>query len=451
MSDLPLINQEKSIKETMRCIDEHGLGIAFVIDSEKKFVGVVTDGDVRRAILKGFNLERKVREIVNRESIAVYEDWGEEKIKEFLESQKVLSKKPKAGILKIPVLDKSNHVKDIRYIDGNGKGEADNIKPSKTVLVIGGAGYLGSVLSRKLLKKGYKVVVLDNLTRGDEGINDLYSNNNFKLIRGDIRNIITLVDSIKKVDAVIHLAAIVGDPECARNPRKTIEINYLATKTIAETCKYFQINRFIFASSCSVYGRNTTGKLIEKSNLNPVSLYAETKIKCEQSILETMDENFSPTILRMGTLYGWSPNMRFDLVVNLLTAKAIFEKRITIFGGEQWRPFLHVEDAADAYLKCLEAPIERVRGEIFNVISKNHKIREIGEIVKSIFKEADIEMEKASDKRDYRVSSDKIKYMLGYEPRKTVEDGIMEIKSKIDAGMVRNYKDPKYLTSSPQV
>ena len=460
-----LVNKNSSIKETMKAIDQGGLGIAFIVDENKKLFGVVTDGNIRRSILNGINIEKSIREIANKKPIIFKEGFGEKEILKLKFNKNIKKRLPLSGSFKIPVIDRAGKIKDIVFVYTDKGKILQTPKPVanklefkgggiKKTLVIGGAGYLGSVLCRKLLEKGYRVKVLDNLTYGDEGIRELYSNKNFNFSKGDIRNISDVVEAIREIDAVIHLAAIVGDPACKVDPKETVEINYLATKTIAETCKYFQVNRFIFASTCSVYGESPTPntKLTEESSLNPVSLYAETKIKCEQSIFEAMDENFSPTILRMATLYGYSPNMRFDLAVNLLTGKAIFDKKITIFGGDQWRPWLDVEDAATAYVNCLEAPIEKVRGEIFNVLSENHKIIEIGRIINSICPEAKIEIsKKITDKRNYNVSFEKISRALNYRPKKKIKDGVVEIKNAIKRGLIRDYKDSQYRTFLPQL
>jgi len=449
-----LINKRYSIKETMRMIDRSGLGVAFIIDKENRLLGVVTDGDIRKAILRGVNINKAVEEIMNKKPIFLRSKLAGEILK--LKKDKNVRKKMP---LMAPVIDVTGKVKDVVFINNENKNTSlrseENAKlvnrGIKKVLVIGGAGYLGSILCRKLLNKKYKVRVLDNLTYGDEGIKLLHKNKNFEFLKRDIRNISDVVEAIRGVDAVVHLAAIVGDPACAVDPEETLKINYLATKNITETCKYFQINRFIFASTCSVYGESPLPdeKLTEDSSLNPISLYAETKIKCEQSILEAVDENFSPTILRMATLYGYSPNMRFDLAINLLTGQAIFDKKITIFGGEQWRPWLDVEDAAQAYIACLEAPIEKVRGEIFNILSENYKIVEVGKIINSVCPEAKIEItEKAIDKRNYNVSFNKISQALNYCPRKKMTDGITEIKNVIEKRIIDNYLHPKYRTSA---
>ena len=449
-----LAKESYPIKEVMRIIDHAALGIAFIIDEENKFVGLVTDGDIRRAILNGISQEKSIKDIMNTESIVVYDSWSKKKLKDFLSSKKVKERFPKYGSIRTPVLDNNKKVKNIMFVSEKGYAGIDierEIKEKRSInkiLVIGGAGYLGSVLSRKLLQRRYKVRVLDNLTYGDEGIKDLYAENNFEFVNRDMRDVSTVVEAIKGMDGVIHLAAIVGDPASALSPQKTIEINYLATKLIAEVCKYHQINRFIFASTCSVYGASLTpeARLDENSPLNPVSLYAEMKLKSEEGLLEMVDSNFVPTILRMATLYGFSPRMRFDLVVNLLTAKAIFDKKITIFGGSQWRPNLHVEDAAEAFINCLEVPIEKIKGNIFNVGSneQNYQIAQIGEIIQDIIPDAKIETVKKEDERDYNVSFDKINKKLGYMAKKKIKDGVAEIKNAIEEGKIKNYTDNKY-------
>lgn len=465
-----LVGEKISIKETMRIIDYAGIGTAFVVAQNNEILGVVTDGDIRRAILNGVSIEKPIEGIMNKNLLAIQGTVSEKEIYDYLaKNNKEIRERiaPGTASLKIPVLGANNEIQDIVFVYPNGQG---NLKTSrlgqeknilengnagvKKVLVIGGAGYLGSVLCRRLLEKGYKVRAYDNLTYGQDGIKELLNNSNFEFFEGDIRDISSIVQAIKGVDAVIHLGAIVGDPACAQEPGKTLEINYLATKMIVETCKYFQINRFIFASTCSVYGQSSSSdeQLTEESKLNPLSLYAETKIKCEQSILSAIDDNFSPTILRMATLYGYSPNMRFDLAFNLLTAKAFFEKEIMIFGGDQWRPWLHLEDAAKVYIKCLESPLKKIKGGIFNVVSENHKVIDIGRTINSFFPEAKLNInQRDSDKRNYNVSFAKISNVLRFKPEKKITDGVVEIKSAIENGLVSDYKNPNYRFSLPQI
>ena len=450
-----LARSDFSIKQVMRVIDQNGLGTAFIVNKQGKFVGLVTDGDIRRALLKGVSLEDPISKIMNRNAIVVRTPFTKEKIHNLVKREEVRRKIPLKGTLKIPVLNDDDKVVDILFISHEIKTystllQESSIVPTKTVrkiLVIGGAGYIGSVLVRKLLQKEYVVYVLDNLTYGDHGIKDLTNNPDFIFIKGDVRNLSDVLDAIKHVDAVVHLAAIVGEPACSLKPEESIQVNYLATKMLAETCKYFQVNRFIFASTCSVYGESLSPDelLTEEATTNPISLYAEMKLKSEQALLEMLDDNFSPTILRFATVYGVSPRMRFDLVVNLLTAKAIFDKEITIFGGSQWRPFIHVGDVADAIIKCLEAPISQIRGQIFNVASQNIKIMELGKIIQKHIPSAKlIVRSEIKDRRSYKVSSNKINKTLGFKPSKKIEDGVLEIKEAIKQGVFTNYTDKKY-------
>ncbi len=450
------VNENESIKTTMRAIDNGALGIAFMVNEDGKFMGLVTDGDVRGAILRGVMIESPVREIMNTKPVVLTDKMTKEELLTLQNREPIKSKLAIGYTLKVPVLDDESRVKDIVFLYRGGEATSmlskyRSLAPMavKKVLVIGCAGYLGSVLTRKLISKGFIVHGLDKLTYSDYGIRELYNKKGFNFVEGDIRDIKVLMDAIKGCDAVVHLAAIVGDPACKLDAEETITINYLATKTITEVCKYSQINRLVFASTCSVYGASETpGSLItEESALNPVSLYAEMKIKSEIAILEAMDDNFSPTILRMATLYGLSPRMRFDLVVNLLTAQAKTEGRITIFGGEQWRPLVHVNDAAEAYIRCLEAPIEKVRGQVFNVGSnqQNYRILELGPILQSIIPEVQIEKrDDLIDNRSYSTAFDKISTVLGYRTERTVEDGVLEIKQALEKGIIEDYKDKRY-------
>jgi FlaA1/EpsC-like NDP-sugar epimerase len=217
-----------------------------------------------------------------------------------------------------------------------------NTNKKDAILVIGGAGFLGSLLVRKLLKNNIKVNVLDLLLYGNTSIRDLYSyEKNLKVIKGDFRSIDKIYEAVDDVYCIVHLGGIVGDPACNIDPKLTFDVNLMATKMVAEVAKGSSINKFIFASSCSVYGASDE-ILNEKSMLSPLSLYAKTKLASEDLLLSMKSGNFSPLILRFATLFGLSYRPRFDLVINLFAAKAAIEKKISIFGGDQWRPFIHV-------------------------------------------------------------------------------------------------------------
>ncbi|MBU0459989.1 MAG: NAD-dependent epimerase/dehydratase family protein [Nanoarchaeota archaeon] len=450
-----LVSEKLPIKEVMKTIDNIGLGIAIIVDESSRLKGTVTDGDIRRAIMRGVDVNSKISLVMNKNPFKIKGEINQEKILE--ELKKNSRNFPDYYMLKIPVLDEEDRVVDIFIESGREGGfkfsrkEEKIPKPVEKILVVGGAGYLGSILCRKLVSRGYKVKVLDLLMFGEEPILSVKNNPNFEFIHGDMRDITTLTKTLKGVDAVILLAAIVGDPASQNQPTSTIETNYFATMTLAQACKYHQINRFIFASTCSVYGLSDQ-ILDENAELNPVSLYARSKIESEKGILSLVDENFSPTILRMGTLYGLSPRMRFDLVVNIFAMKALLEKKITVFGGDQWRPLLNVEDAAEAFIKCIKAPIKDIRGQVFNVGSneQNYQIKALGQIVKATLPETEViitnrdMIDGKEDARDYNVSFDKIRTVLGFTPQKTVQESIIEISQAIQTKKIANVKDAQY-------
>ena len=304
------------------------------------------------------------------------------------------------------------------------------------VLITGGGGYVGSVLSKKLLEKNFQVRVLDNFLYGKEPLQEFEKNNNFEIVQADIRNLISTIKSMQNVDAVIHLASIVGMPASSIEPRTSEEINYLATKNIAELCDLHNIGTYIFASTCSVYGYQPDTLITEKSPLEPLDFYARQKYYSERAIGWL---NRSPTILRFGTLFGLSPRMRFDLVINLFIAQAIIEGKITVHGGDQYRPFLHVDDAAESLVFALETDLTGT----YNVIQENLTIMDAA---KRISKLTGCEIAISNtdeDKRDYKVSSKKIK-RFGFHTNKTIETAFEEIKVAIESGRIKNYQDSKY-------
>ncbi len=444
--DNVLVNEKATIKETMGVIDRNGLGFAFIVDDNRYLMGMATDGDIRRSIIAGRNIESNIKDMMNTNPITA---------KNTLSDVHLFNLMNKHHVNMLPLLDENNIVTDFSFLANVvkkinapdiGVHSKRDYSGLKKILVIGGAGFIGSVLVRKLLDRGYKVRILDNLTYGEHGVEELYNHPDFEFVEGDIRDIQTVVNAVKGVDAAVHLAAIVGDPACALDAEETVEINYLASKMIAEVCKHHQINRLIFISTCSVYGASP-GVLNEESSLNPVSLYAETKLRSEQGILSLTDENFSPCVLRLATVYGLSPRMRFDLVVNTLTARAIQDGEFAIFGGDQWRPNVHVQDVAESIITCFEAPIEKIKGEVYNVGSneQNYQIYQIGDIVRKMIPNTDVNtISEEVDRRDYHVSFDKIYSNLGYKVQKSLEDGVTEIKELFEKGIVMNYADCQY-------
>ena len=327
----------------------------------------------------------------------------------------------------------------------NGRG-SNGGGQDRHVLVTGGAGYIGSHLTRLLLARGYQVRVLDRFDYGHSGLAGL-QHPGLEVLRGDICNSRDLSRAVHGTSGVIALAAIVGDPACNLDPEETINLNYTATKILVDACSLYDVRRLVFASSCSVYGANGNALLTEGSRLNPVSLYARTRVLSENILFDRRGD-VEPVVLRLSTVFGLSPRMRFDLVVNTLTAQAVVDQRISVFGGNQWRPNVHCRDAAQAFVAALEAPAAAVAGEIFNVGGDelNHRIDEIGVMVGEIVGDVEVRRQgEVTDPRDYRVSFKKIRQVLGFTPQFSVRDGIREVAAAVRADpALRGYQNPVY-------
>jgi nucleoside-diphosphate-sugar epimerase len=315
-----------------------------------------------------------------------------------------------------------------------------------SVLVIGGAGYIGSALVPKLLNRGYHVRLLDLFLFGRDPIATVLTHPLLEIVQADFRHLDRVIPATKGIDVVVHLGGIVGDPACALDEALTMEVNLIATRMIAETAKGSGVRHFVFASTCSVYGASEE-ILDERSELNPLSLYARCKLASEKVLLQLAEDSFSPVILRFGTVYGLSGRTRFDLVVNLLTAKAVVERKITVFGGKQWRPFLHVDDAAAALLRAVEAPIALVQGQIINAGSneQNYQLAEVARLIQELFPRAQIVDAGANaDFRNYRVNFDKLRNILGFRPHWTLQKGIRQVITALESGQVSDYRLPLY-------
>ncbi len=315
------------------------------------------------------------------------------------------------------------------------------------VLVIGGGGYIGSAVLPKLLASGYRVRLLDCFLFGKEPILPLLAKPNLEVHTGDFRNVDTVVAAMRDMNAVIHLGGLVGDPACAVDEELTMEVNLIATRMIAQVALGNRVSRFIFASSCSVYGVSDEF-LTERSRVNPVSLYARTKLASEKVLVDVLkNSSCAPVILRFGTIYGLSGRTRFDLVVNVLAARAVFEGEITVQGREQWRPFLHVHDAAAAVVRALEANPASISSVVFNVGSdeQNKTLGQIGELIQSMVPGCVLRyQEDGVDRRNYRVDFRRIREELGFQHSWTLNAGVQQILDAILSGRVVDYKDPKY-------
>lgn len=325
---------------------------------------------------------------------------------------------------------------------------------SLPVLVVGGGGYIGSHVVEQLLLRGRAVRVFDSFQYGKDVLSDLVEKYpKLELVQGEISDIYKLTLALQGVGAVIHLAGIVGDPACAVDPELTRHVNIISTRILKESVKAFGIGRFIFASSCSVYG-SAPHMVDETSTLHPVSLYAQTKIDSEREILMDTHDTFHPTVLRFATVFGHSRKPRFDLVANLFVAQAYEHGEINVTGASQWRPFIHVQDVARAVVCTLDAPIGKVSRQIFNVGGEdlNYTIGDLATLVSKVVKKSKKRRtvmiktsEVVGDARNYAVSFAKIKQLLGFVPTISIEDGIRELHGNYRAGVYgKSYTDPYY-------
>ena len=323
----------------------------------------------------------------------------------------------------------------------------------QTVLVTGGAGYVGSGLLRVLLNEGYRVVSIDTLSFGGDALLHIWGHPHFTFYKCDIREYEQLdrVLARERPDAVIHLASIVGDPACKRDPKTATEINWEASRRLIDRCRALNIRRFAFASTCSNYGKmpDPNAYVDERSALAPVSLYAELKVRLERYLLEELPRSttFSPVALRFATVYGLSPRMRFDLTVNEFAKEIALNRKLVVFGERFWRPYCHVGDFAQAFLAVLRAPEEKIAYRVYNVgdTGQNYTKQMIVEELQRVAGDARIEyVKQIDDPRDYRVNCDLIKRELGFAITKTVPDGIRDVFDVVRLGVVTDPDDQRY-------
>ena len=455
---IPSINLKKtnSISDAFKAINGRFEMVVTVVGEGDKFCGIVSEGDLRRAILAGNSLDTPIEKVMNAKPIILTTEDLENDLKRTraITQMYKLYKTGQGLQTTIPVLDKNGRVSgltvpEMLQVADSRLGIQDTIKSDgPQVLVVGGAGYIGSILVSILSMKGWRVRVLDNMLYRQTSLDNI-KDERISVVRGDVTNINDVVAAIEGIDAVVYLAEIVGDPACAYTPERALKTNYLSVANMAHLCSYLNINRFIYTSSCSVYGGspNPESSLTESSELNPVSHYGRMKIMAEQAVLSIPYSLFTPTILRLATVFGFSYRPRFDLVVNTFAKNAFFKKYIEVFGGEQWRPNIHVRDVAMAIIKILEAPLDKVSRQIFNVGSGqgNHTINELAGMVAEIFPGVLIRQQgRSKDPRNYKVDFTKIKDILGYKAGISVREGLKELREVFERQEITNPEDPRY-------
>ena len=321
----------------------------------------------------------------------------------------------------------------------------------RKVLLVGGAGYVGSVLAWELLERGFAVKILDRLYYGEDGLRD--TRDRVELVVGDMRVIAPAL--LEDVDAVVNIGGLSNDPTAEYNPRANYEMNTIAAIRLAEMCQEAGVRRYIFASSCSIYDQgvgNDERDVLqdEASQVDPHAAYSSSKWAAEKGLLAMADEDFCPVILRKGTIYGFSPRMRYDLVVNTFVKCALSGQALTLhYGGEMWRPLVDVRDVARAYIACLEADEKLVRGEIFNVSFQNIRVSELALRVREALRSAGVDVHIRPDYgyqgvRSYRVSARKIGQVLDVHPKVTIEESVTTMVDRIKAYGYTDFDNPRY-------
>ena len=318
---------------------------------------------------------------------------------------------------------------------------------SRTVLVTGGAGYVGAVLVPKLLRAGHRVKVLDWYLFGLDVLHGVEDHSHLEQIQGDIRNADLLARHLPGCDSVIHLACISNDPSCELNPALTRQVNFEAFAPLVQASKRASVRRFIYASTSSVYGVSDAEHVCEDHPLAPLTDYSRYKAQCEPILLEQQSADFVPVILRPATVCVHSPRQRLDVVVNLLATQAVHRRRITVFGGKQMRSNIHIDDLTDLYVQLLKEPEDRVAGQVFNAGGQNLPVARIAQVVREVVKQEEcltrlpIMTKSTDDVRSYHICSKRIKAHLGFVSRHTVEDAVHDLVCAFQAGRIPNAID----------
>jgi len=312
----------------------------------------------------------------------------------------------------------------------------------KTVLVTGGAGYVGNLLVPRLIGAGHNVISYDVMWFDRD---TLPKHPNLKVVEGDIRDTAKLAENLKGVDVVLHLACVSNDPSFELDPTLSETINFQCFEPMVIAAKKAGVQRFVYASSSSVYGVSDQPNVTEEHPLLPLTLYNKFKGMCEPLLFKHMSNDFTCVTIRPATVCGYSPRTRLDLSVNILTNHAVSNGKITVFGGAQMRPNLHIGDMVDSYECVMEAPHEKVQGQIFNIGFQNMTISDIAKVVKSVVEKEfpgrppiEIVTTPSNDNRSYHINSDKVTRVLGFRPKRNIEDAVRDLCHAFKLGKLPN-------------
>lgn len=316
----------------------------------------------------------------------------------------------------------------------------------RKIMITGGAGYVGSSLVPKLIKAGHEVRVLDLFIYGEDVFDGIENKSNLKIFKGDIRDIELVKSSLDGADTVIHLACISNDPSFELNPSLGKEINLDSFRPIVEASRDAGVSRFIYASSSSVYGIKEVENVTEDMELEPLTDYSKFKADCEKILAEYQAEDFTTVTIRPATVCGYSPRQRLDVIVNILSNHAYNNNKIKVFGGDQLRPNIHIEDMTDLYTQLIDEDKDKIAGEVFNAGWENFKVKDIANVVKKVIGEnVDVETVPTDDNRSYHISSSKIGDKLGFKAKRSIEDAVSDLKNAFESKKLPNsLNDKKY-------
>ncbi len=429
------VNPNSSMKEVLDKIQKNGKNGVFVTNKNFLLKGMITDADIRKKILDGtFKNKKFAKDLMQKKIISIQHKDASKWDRILINSTKIL-----IPILKNRKLVDYCHVHDLKGLLKK--------KERKQILIIGGLGYIGSILAKNLISKGYYVNILDKNLYGNPFIKSKIKN--LKIIIGDCFSKKNLSLALAGCSSVVHLGEIVGDPAVALNTKEAIKNNFEATEFVLNECIKNKIERFIFTSSCSVYGYSNK-VCTEKSKLNPVSLYAKCKIACEEQILSHSSKKITSTIIRLATVHGDSLRKRFDLVVNRFFVFGLQKKKVSLFGENNWRPLVSVNDVAKSIIIILNSPKTKIKNHIFNVgfSKENFKIGHIAKKIKKIINFDYSIIPQIEDARSYKVSFKKIENKLKFKPTLTLDQSLKKMKDiylnkKINLNNINFYNDKK--------